>query len=85
MADRLTAAVALVRASGLRAEAEQRTGALLYVTDAYAIPSSLRGYVAVALERGLLTAEGGSFRPQGALTRLELAHAMSVIARRAAE
>jgi serine protease AprX len=85
MADRLTAAVALVRASGARAEAEQRAGALLSVTDAYAIPSALRGYVAVALERGLLTAEGGRFRPQAALTRLELAHALSVIARAAAE
>ncbi|HEY0174513.1 MAG TPA: S8 family serine peptidase [Pyrinomonadaceae bacterium] len=85
MADRLTAAVALVRAAGLRAEAEARAGALLNVADAASIPSAMRGYVAVALERGLLTAEGGSFRPQGALTRLELAHAMSVIARRAAE
>jgi serine protease AprX len=84
-AQRLTAAVALVRAAGLKGEAEARAGALLNVSDAGAIPSNLRGYVAVALERGLLTAEGGSFRPQATLTRLELAHAMSVIARRAAE
>ena len=85
MADRLTAAVALVRASGLRAEAEQRAGALLTVTDANNIPTALRGYVAVALERGLLTADGGAFRPQAALTRLELAHALSVFARQSAE
>ncbi len=85
MADRLTAAVVLVRAAGLRAEAEARAGALLPVSDAGAIPSGRRGYVAVALERGLLTADGGAFRPQSTLTRLELAHAMSVIARRAAE
>ena len=85
MTTRLAAAVALVRASGARAEAEQRAGALLTVADAYAIPSALRGYVAVALERGLLNAEGGSFRPQAALTRLELAHAMSVFTRQAAE
>jgi serine protease AprX len=85
VAQRLTAAVALVRAAGLRGDAEARAGALLTVADAGAIPSALRGYVAVALERGLLTAEGGSFRPQAALTRLELAHAMSVIAKRAAE
>jgi serine protease AprX len=85
MADRLTAAVALVRAAGFGAEAEARAGAPLSVADAGAIPSGSRGYVAVALERGLLTAEGGSFRPQGTLTRLELAHAMSVTARRAAE
>ncbi|HEV7891070.1 MAG TPA: S8 family serine peptidase [Pyrinomonadaceae bacterium] len=85
MADRLAAAVALVRASGLKAEAEQRAGAPLAVADAYAIPASLRGYVAVALERGLLTSEGGNFRPQSALTRLELAHALNVVARQAAE
>jgi len=85
MVDRLTAAVALVRAEGLRDEAEARAGALLTVADAGAIPSALRGYVAVALERGLLTVEGGTFRPQSTLTRLELAHALSVIAKRAAE
>jgi hypothetical protein len=83
--ERLTAAVALVRAAGLKAEAEARAGALLTVADAAAIPSWLRGYVAVALERGLLTSEGGFFRPQNTLTRLELAHVLSVIARRAAE
>jgi serine protease AprX len=85
MVDRLTAAVALVRAQGLRGEAEAKAGTLLTVADAGTIPAGLRGYVAVALERGLLTAEGGSFRPQSTLTRLELAHALSVIARRAAE
>ncbi|HEU4596988.1 MAG TPA: S8 family serine peptidase [Pyrinomonadaceae bacterium] len=85
VADRLTAAIVLVRASGLGDEAESRAGASLNVADAGAIPSALRGYVAVALERGLLDAAGGSFRPQSALTRLELAHALSVIARRAAE
>jgi hypothetical protein len=83
MADRLTATVALVRAAGLRAEAEARAGAFLNVTDAESIPSALRGYVAVALERGLLTTEGGAFRPQGTLARIELAHAMAVIAKRA--
>jgi serine protease AprX len=85
MVDRLTAAVALVRAQGLRGEAEAKAGTSLTVADAGAIPSELRGYVAVALERGLLTAEGGLFRPQSTLTRIELAHAMSVIAKRAAE
>jgi serine protease AprX len=85
MVDRLTAAVALVRAQGLRSEAEAKAGAFLTVADAGAIPSALRGYVAVALERGLLNAESGLFRPQSTLTRLELAHAMSVIAKRAAE
>jgi hypothetical protein len=85
MVDRLTAAVALVRAQGLRGEAEAKAGTLLTVADAASIPYALRGYVALALERGLLTAEGGAFRPQSTLTRLELAHALSVFARRAAE
>jgi serine protease AprX len=85
MVDRLTAAVALVRAQGLRGEAEAKAGALLTVADAGSIPSALRGYVAIALERGLLSAEGGAFRPQSTLTRLELAHALSVFATRAAE
>jgi hypothetical protein len=85
MVTRLAAAVALVRASGLRAEAEQRAGAPLTVADACAIPSALRGYVAIAVERGMLNAEGGGFRPQAALTRLELAHALNVVATQAAE
>ncbi|MCA1620588.1 MAG: S8 family serine peptidase [Acidobacteria bacterium] len=83
--ERLAAAVVLVRAAGLRGEAEAKAGTILTVSDAGAIPAELRGYVAVALERGLLTAEGGAFRPQGALTRAELAHAMVVIANLAAE
>ena len=60
--ERLTAAIALVRAAGLGAEAEGRAGAPLSVADAELIPTGLRGYVAVALERGLLAAEGGTFR-----------------------
>jgi serine protease AprX len=83
--DRLTAAVVLVRAAGLRAEAEERAGTPLTVADAGAIPSELRGYVSVALAYGLLTAEGGAFRPEGSLTRAELAHAMATIANRASE
>ncbi|HEX8138014.1 MAG TPA: S8 family serine peptidase [Pyrinomonadaceae bacterium] len=76
--DRLTAAVAMVRALGLRSEAEAKNlEPLLSITDAGAIPSNLRGYVAVAMARGLLTADGGSFRPQSALTRAELAHALA--------
>lgn len=75
-ADRLTAAVALVRAAGLRAEAEAKNSVPLLLMDASAIPANLRGYVAVAMARGLVIAEGGSFRPRSALTRAELAHAL---------
>jgi len=41
------------------------------------IPSSLRGYVKVALDRGLMTADGGVFRPNDAMKRVELAHAIA--------
>jgi serine protease AprX len=78
-ADRLTAAIVLVRAAGLGAEAAARAGASLPLTDASAIPSQWRGYVAVALERGLLAAHGGAFEPGLAVTRLELAQAIQIL------
>jgi serine protease AprX len=75
-ADRVTAAIALVRAAGLGADAESRQGASLPgVSDAGTIPAQYRGYVAVALEQGFLTLTSGTFRPAAALTRAELAHA----------
>jgi serine protease AprX len=83
--DRLTAAIALVRAAGLKSEAEASGGTLLTILDAGAIPASLRGYVAVALSRGLLKQNGALFNPQAALTRAELAQAMAVINRLASE
>src|SRR6266850_4945668 len=55
---RLDFAVALVRGAGLQAEAEARAGQLLGVADASRIPVRLRGYVAVALERGLIDVVG---------------------------
>jgi serine protease AprX len=75
-ATRLTAAIALVRAAGLRSEAESKAGISLSVSDAYTIPSNLRGYVWVALNRGLMSSDGGVFRPNDALKRFELARAM---------
>jgi hypothetical protein len=77
--DRLTAAVALVRAAGLAAEAESRRGEVLSFTDMGLIPSSLRGYVAVAIARGLLQADGIQFNPQADFTRLDLAHALATM------
>lgn len=73
--DRLTAAVALVRAAGLRQQAESGTFVLTY-TDAASIPVSLRGYVAVAVQNGLIRTNGTTFNPQGSFTRLDLSHAM---------
>jgi hypothetical protein len=73
---RLAAAVALVRAAGLRNEAENYTGVEPTLLDLSAVPFELRGYVKLAVTRGLLPAHGLYFHPQAALTRAELAHAM---------
>ncbi|MGH9905294.1 MAG: S8 family serine peptidase, partial [Pyrinomonadaceae bacterium] len=75
---RLAAAVALVRAAGLRSEAEAKAGTPLTFLDAQSIPSDLRGYVSVAVSRGLLSG-GTLFQPQSSLTRAELAHALAII------
>ncbi len=77
--DRLTAVVALVRAAGLRQQAESGAYTLTYM-DAATIPASLRGYVAVAVQNGLIKVNGATFNPQGAFTRLDLATALARIA-----
>ncbi len=77
--DRLTAVIALVRAAGLRQQAESGIYTLTY-TDAGSIPASLSGYVAVAVQNGLIRVNGTGFNPQGAFTRLDLSHAMARIA-----
>jgi serine protease AprX len=79
---RLASAIALVRAAGLRSEAEAKSGCPLAFLDAAGIPSELRGYVSVAISTGLLQADS-SFRPQGTFTRADLAHAIGVIEKRA--
>ncbi|MGH9755999.1 MAG: S8 family serine peptidase [Blastocatellia bacterium] len=84
-ATRLTAAIALVRAAGLRSLAESKAGVPLPVSDATSIPYSLRGYVWAALNRGLMTSDGGVFRPNDAMKRIEFAHAMVVMARLATQ
>jgi hypothetical protein len=76
--DRLTTAVALVRAAGLRAQAEGQGNAPLTVLDTLSVPAELRGYVSIALSRGLLSS-GSSFYPQRSMTRGELAHSMAAL------
>jgi serine protease AprX len=76
--DRLTAVVALVRAAGLRSQAESQANSPLTVLDAVSVPSELRGYVFVAISKGFLPA-GSYFYPQKPLTRGELAHAMATL------
>ncbi len=81
--DRLTAAVVLVRAAGLSSEANSAVP--LTTLDAGMVPASLRGYVSVALSRGLLAKNGALFNSQASLTRAELAHALAVINKLATE
>jgi hypothetical protein len=78
---RLTAAVGLVRAAGLRSEAESKAGIALPYLDVGTVPAAYRGYVATAVAHGLLNTDATLFRPQTALTRGELAHAMVVLGR----
>jgi hypothetical protein len=72
--------VAIVRAAGLRSEAEAKAGAPLAFTDALSVPNDLKGYVSVAVSKGLLQADS-AFRPQGTFTRADLARANAVIQR----
>ena len=79
---KLVAAVALVKAANLQSLAASTP---LTAFDAAQIPAELRGYVAVALRKGLLCAEGGNFNPNRSLTRAELAQAMVRINKLAVE
>jgi serine protease AprX len=81
---RLVATVALVRAAGLKNEAEAKANTPLSYLDAQTIPAELRGYVSVAVSKGLIQADT-SFRPQGSFTRGELAHAIALIQNRAVQ
>ena len=66
-----------MRAAGLQSEAEAaQIMPLTTILDAGMIPAAVRGYVRVAISRGLLSANNAYFRPQAPLTRLELAQAM---------
>ncbi len=77
-ASRLAAAVAFVKAANL--ESLTATATLpITVTDASSIPSQLRGYVAVALQRGFLRLDDGQFNPSRSVTRLEVARAINVV------
>jgi serine protease AprX len=75
---RLVAAIALVRAAGLRQEAEAKANSPLSFLDAATIPGELRGYVSVAVSRGFI--QGSTlFRPANSYSRAELAHAVALI------
>ena len=86
---RLDVAVALVKALGQDAAALALAGSDVSATtgtttavlsDESAIPSALRGYVQIALNRGILSASGSptapTFNPAAPLTRSDLAYAI---------
>jgi len=77
---RLVAAIVLVRAAGLRAEAESKAGVYLNYTDAHTIPWELRGYVQVAVSKGLISS-APQFNPSGTFSRAELARGLATILR----
>lgn len=73
-ADRLWASVLLVKALGLEDEAKKKMDADLPFRDEREIPAGSVGYVAVALEKGLITGyHDNTFRPHKPVTRAELA------------
>lgn len=73
-ADRLWATTLLVKAMKLGTEAKARMNDKLPFKDADQIPAGAVGYVAVALEKGLINGyEDNSFRPNRPVTRAELA------------
>ncbi|GAB2694077.1 S-layer homology domain-containing protein [Paenibacillus thermoaerophilus] len=73
-ADRLWATMLLVKALKLTDEAKAKMGTKLPFRDAKDIPAGAVGYVAVAVEKGLIDGyEDNTFRPNKTVTRAELA------------
>jgi hypothetical protein len=73
-ATRLDFAVAAVKAANMEAQAIARAGSRVGLADDFLIPDALKGYVVIALERGLLdpvmTELGWGFAPDAGTTRL---------------
>ncbi|WP_068773964.1 S-layer homology domain-containing protein [Paenibacillus sp. FJAT-26967] len=73
-ADRLWATILLVKAMKLDAEAKAKVNTKLSFKDAKQIPAGAVGYVAVAVEKGLIDGfEDNTFRPNTPVTRAQLA------------
>jgi hypothetical protein len=77
--DRLTVAIAVVKAVGLEQLAQRWTGPNPGVADWSLVPQSARGYVAVALSRSLIRSRASTFRVLDSMTRAELAWAASAL------
>jgi serine protease AprX len=71
--DRLTVAMAIVKALGLDDLALASSQINPGVVDWNSIPQASRGYVSVAVSRNLMRSLSGSFRPSDSITRLDLA------------
>lgn len=71
---RLEAAVLLVKAAGLNAEAEAKAGAALPFKDTQKLSSAAKGYLAIAVEKGYIRGmEDNTFKPEKPVTRAEWA------------
>jgi serine protease AprX len=71
--DRLTMAIAVVKALGLDSLAQNSNLINPGIADWYMMPLSSRGYVAVAVSRNLMSVgSAGTFRPFDQITRTEL-------------
>lgn len=77
-ASRLVAAVVLVRAAGLQAEAVSANSLPTGFSDESKIPAEWRGYAATAVRHGLLSS-GGAFNPDGTYTRAEMARSLAAL------
>jgi hypothetical protein len=73
-ADRLWATTLLIKALKLQDEAKAKMNTKLTFKDANKIPAGSVGYIALALEKGLIDGyEDNTFRPNNPVTRAELA------------
>lgn len=71
---RLEAAVLLVKAAGLNAEAEAKAGAALPFKDTQKLSTAAKGYLAIAIDKGFIRGmEDNTFKPEKPLTRAEWA------------
>lgn len=72
-AKRVEVVVMLLEGMGLGDEAEEMTDADISFRDARNVPAWAWGYVALAVEMGLLRGDGGNLRPNQPVTRAEMA------------
>ncbi|MEO8573523.1 MAG: S-layer homology domain-containing protein, partial [Pyrinomonadaceae bacterium] len=75
---KLIAAIAFVKAAQLESLTSS-TSLPLTMTDASSIPDQWRGYVAVALQRGLIRLDGNAFNGARSITRIELAQTLNAL------